>query len=209
LIEINVFPPAISASSRHTEVKPYARRSLAPRPSRTTYRGDHSNASNPAEQARSDRKIVDAAATQVEVVRQHRNTLSRSRDIANRLLDELDATTGHIGEIEAAIAAATAGDESPKRREAMIRAVSLAARASTLANLAHSLDKFHKHDRQAFGIEGKPQDEARSAEAARLLELQARWQAMTPLQKTRALGAYIEERMREVRAVTSAQAQQS
>jgi type II secretory pathway component PulM len=32
---------------------------------------------------------------------------------------------------------------------------------------------------------------------------------MTPLQKVRALGAYIEERMREVREVTAAQGQQS
>jgi type II secretory pathway component PulM len=32
---------------------------------------------------------------------------------------------------------------------------------------------------------------------------------MTPLQKARALGAYIEECMREVHAVTAAQAQQS
>jgi hypothetical protein len=96
------------------------------------------------------------------VVRQHRNTLN-SRDIAHRLLDELDATTGHIGEIDAAIVAATAGDDSPKRREAMMRAVSLASPASTLANLAHSLDKFHKLDRQAFGIEAKPVDETQSA----------------------------------------------
>ena len=45
---------------------------------------------DPEEQERGDRRIVDAAAaTQVEVVRQHRNTLSRSRDIANRLLDDM------------------------------------------------------------------------------------------------------------------------
>jgi type II secretory pathway component PulM len=50
-------------------------------------------------------------------------------------------------------------------------------------------------------------DEAQSAEAARLLELYARWRAMTPLQRARTLAAYIEERMREVRAITAAQAQ--
>jgi hypothetical protein len=83
------------------------------------------------------------------------------------------------------------------------------ARASVLVGLTQSLDRLFKLDRQAFGIEAKPMDEARSAEAARLLELHTRWQAMTPLQKARALGAYIEERMREVRAETAARAQQS
>jgi hypothetical protein len=74
----------------------------------------------------------------------------------------------------------------------MMRAVSLAARASTPANLAHSLDKFHKLDCPAFGIEAEPVDEAQCAEAARLLELQARSQAITPLQKARTLAAYTE-----------------
>jgi hypothetical protein len=145
----------------------------------------------------------------IRIVREHRETLARTRNIARRLIDELEATTGHLGEIEAAIAAATEGDDSPKRHDAMMRAVSLPARTSVLVGLAQSLDRLFKLDRQAFGIGASPADEAQCTEAARLLELHAQWRAMTPLQKARALGAYIEERMREVQAVTAAPAPQS
>ena len=52
-----------------------------------------------------------------------------------RLLDELDATTAHIGEIETAIEIATANDDNTRRQDAMMRAVSLKARAETVKSL--------------------------------------------------------------------------
>lgn len=53
-------------------------------------------------------------------------------DLVLRMLDELDATTSHVGEIEALIDAETAGDKDGRRRAAMLKAVSLPVRANTL-----------------------------------------------------------------------------
>lgn len=62
--------------------------------------------------------------------------IGRGRILALRMLDELDATTSHIGEIEEAIEEATPGRSGARRREAMMKAVSLPVRAGTLKNLA-------------------------------------------------------------------------
>ncbi len=62
--------------------------------------------------------------------------LERGRNLVIRLLDELDATTANLGEIEAAVAVETGNDENGRRRDAMLKAVSLKARADTLKALA-------------------------------------------------------------------------
>jgi hypothetical protein len=62
--------------------------------------------------------------------------IGRGRILALRMLDELDATTSHIGEMEDAIEEANPGKSGMRRREAMMKAVSLPVRAGTLKNLA-------------------------------------------------------------------------
>lgn len=62
--------------------------------------------------------------------------IGRGRNLVLRLLDEMDATTSHIGEIEQAITDETAADDSGRRRDAMLKAVSLKARADTIKALA-------------------------------------------------------------------------
>ncbi|ACL58961.1 hypothetical protein [Methylobacterium nodulans] len=62
--------------------------------------------------------------------------LGRGRGLVLRMLDELEATTAHLGEIEAAIIGETADDDGGRRREALLKAVSLPARAGTLKALA-------------------------------------------------------------------------
>jgi hypothetical protein len=65
---------------------------------------------------------------------------ARGRDIALRLLDELDATTSHLGELEAEIIGATCEDESGRRQAAMLKAISLPSRAHTLKMIVQSLN---------------------------------------------------------------------
>ncbi len=62
--------------------------------------------------------------------------VDRGRDLALRLLDELDATTAHLGEIEAAIVNETADDPDGRRRQVMLRAVDLPRRAAILKDIA-------------------------------------------------------------------------
>lgn len=70
------------------------------------------------------------------------DAVERGRELADRMLDELDSVTSRQGELEDMIDEATAGDESPRRRDAMMRAVSLPMRANTLKTIAQALKTF-------------------------------------------------------------------
>ncbi len=63
----------------------------------------------------------------------------RGRQLVGRMLDELDATTSYVGELEEMIEDACADDRDSKRRDGMLGAISLGARAKTLKELATAL----------------------------------------------------------------------
>lgn len=65
--------------------------------------------------------------------------VARGYDVVHRMIDELDAATSHIGELEQEIESETAGDESGARRAAMFKALSLSARSGSIKNLTSSL----------------------------------------------------------------------
>jgi len=103
------------------------------------------------------REAVDAAAARgVEVVRQHRSVIGRGRDLTLRLLDELDATTTHVGELEEMIEEETAGDQSSQRRNAMLKAVSLPSRATVIRDLSNAAKNWVALERQAFNLDEEP-----------------------------------------------------
>lgn len=62
--------------------------------------------------------------------------IGRGRNLTLRMLDELDATTTHRGELEAMIDMATDEGDGGKRRDALMQAVSLKQRAEVLKSLA-------------------------------------------------------------------------
>ena len=68
--------------------------------------------------------------------------VERGRKLAVEMLDELEAGTARIGEIEQAIEDATPGKGDARRRDAMLKAVSLSSRAGTLKNLALAAKTF-------------------------------------------------------------------
>lgn len=57
---------------------------------------------------------------------------AKADDLLQRMLDELDTVTSHIGELEELIELETGGDRDDRRRAAMMKAVSLPVRANTL-----------------------------------------------------------------------------
>lgn len=65
-----------------------------------------------------------------------RDLIEGGRELAARMLDELSATTTHLGEIEQAIEEYTADDKDGRRRYAMLKAVNLASRSAVLKNIA-------------------------------------------------------------------------
>jgi hypothetical protein len=76
---------------------------------------------------------VRSDTTQPEVI------VGRGRNLALRMLDELDAVTSAQDELGGLIVEATAGDETERRREAMMKALTLSSRANTLKALASAL----------------------------------------------------------------------
>lgn len=66
------------------------------------------------------------------------------RALAGRMLEELDVLTSKRGELEDMIVAATEDDNDDKRRDAMMKAVSLPERAGTLKTLALTLKTFNE-----------------------------------------------------------------
>lgn len=65
--------------------------------------------------------------------------VGRGRNLALRMLDELNAATSRLDELETFIVEATEGDESQRRVEALMKAVSLSSRANTLKALAQAV----------------------------------------------------------------------
>lgn len=65
----------------------------------------------------------------------------RGRGLASRLMDELDAVTANVGELEEMI---HAEESDPRRRQALLKALSLPERANTLRTLSMSLKTLNE-----------------------------------------------------------------
>jgi hypothetical protein len=98
--------------------------------------------------------------------------VKRGRGVIHRMIDELDATTSHLGELEDQIEAETAGDENGKRREALYKAVSLPMRSGAMRNLATALKTLAETPVGAGAGGGK---KAAAAEAAKTAGADSEW----------------------------------
>lgn len=65
----------------------------------------------------------------------------RGRGLAARLMDELDAVTANVGELEDMI---HTEESDPRRRQALLKALSLGERANTLRTLSMSLKTLNE-----------------------------------------------------------------
>lgn len=78
------------------------------------------------------RQAVELATERgVQVVREHRASLSRAHRIVGKLLDELESATESTDVIEDEIIAETTGDANSQRRNSMLKALALPSRAAT------------------------------------------------------------------------------
>lgn len=89
--------------------------------------------------------------------------LSKGREIVGRLMDELSSVTTNIGELEEMIFAETADDDSDKRRDAMLKAVSLGSRAGVARNLATAF-KTLQESGVGGGAKGKKEQAQEAAQ---------------------------------------------
>ena len=124
-----------------------------------------------------DRRIVEeAAATIVQIVREHRTDIRRQRQLAQRLSEQLEEAALYRQEIEDAIIAGTAEADDPEatrgarqaawiKRGQMLRAVALPTHAGVLRDLATALKTLVGLERQAFNI-GEQGDDTASGGSA-------------------------------------------
>jgi hypothetical protein len=77
-------------------------------------------------------KVAPKKGEKTDPERSLEQAIAAAKDLTVRLLDELDAVTTHVGEIEDLIADETAADRDTRRRDAMLKAVGLGARAGIL-----------------------------------------------------------------------------
>lgn len=114
--------------------------------------------------ANAKQAVETAAARGVELVRQHRRALGRSQIIIEKLLAELERGTDRLEDIEEAIEIETAADKDGKRRNMMLKAVSLSSRAQIAAALSVTIKNVIPLERQAFNLGGSGDDEPMAIE---------------------------------------------
>lgn len=83
--------------------------------------------------------------------------VGRGRNLVMRMLDELDATTTRIGELDAIIVDATDSADPAKQREALQQAISLKSRSDVIKALATAAKTFAESGVPA-GVKKQRQD---------------------------------------------------
>ena len=98
-----------------------------------------------------DREIIKKAAkTGVEIVRQHREQLSRGHNLIGRMLAELENTTTHLKEITEWVNV----EENDKKRQRLLnQALSIRMRASVMRDLSAAISRFQPLERKAFNLD--------------------------------------------------------
>lgn len=86
-----------------------------------------------------------------------------TEDLVRRMLDELDATTSHIGDLERLIEAETGADKDGRRRAGMLKAISLPVRSNALRMLLAAQQELSKADGGKKGKREQQADKAREA----------------------------------------------
>jgi hypothetical protein len=108
---------------------------------------------SPTYQKQTEREIIDqAAATVVQVVREHRSRIRQGNAIVELLSKQLLDVAGSRDEFEATIEAECTKDKSPERYNRLMKAVSLGAHTTMAVNLANATKVWIGLERQAFNI---------------------------------------------------------
>jgi hypothetical protein len=109
-----------------------------------------------------------AAAPKGNQPRTLAGALKQAKDLTVRLMSELDAVTLHVDALEDLIIDETARDRDPRRRNAMLQAVSLSSRAATLKLLIAATRTWADLERAAARQPGdKPGKKEQRAAAAK------------------------------------------
>lgn len=113
-----------------------------------------------AERAVTDRTLIEINAQVIASVRMaHRGDISRSRSVANKLLDELEGLTDNRDLFEQLGELLRSEDDKgqDKRNDLYMRVIDLPARTKTMKDLADTLKNLIALERQAYDLGNKPE----------------------------------------------------
>jgi hypothetical protein len=103
-----------------------------------------------------EKSIVDAnAQMQADIITSHRKDITRARNLANTLMNEVEFQTGNaelLDKLEELLLSPEV-DPNGKLSDAYHRIISLSSRSDTFKKLVDSLKTVIALDRQAFGID--------------------------------------------------------
>lgn len=96
--------------------------------------------------------VAEAAASVVQVIREHRVRIKQGLALVELLIKQLMDVVGRREEFEMAIAIETAADRQSDRRNRLFKAVALEKHAAIATSLALATKTFVTLERQAFGL---------------------------------------------------------
>lgn len=105
-----------------------------------------------------EQEVELAAQTRVVVLREHRAVIGKGMKLCNQLADDLFQTMSSTPELEDQIETETAEDINGKRRDSMLKAISLPTHAGSLDKLANALTKIISLERTAFNLNDEEDD---------------------------------------------------
>ena len=110
----------------------------------------------------SERQIIEANASRIAQVRgEHRADIMRARALALKMLEELEAVTGNLGEFEELGDILRSEDDraQDKRNDVYLKVISSSGRVDTLKKLSETLKNLIGLEREAYGLDTAPDGE--------------------------------------------------
>lgn len=105
-----------------------------------------------------EKEVELAAETRVAVLREHRAAIGKGMELCNQLADDLLQAMSATSDIEEQVEKETADDSNGKRRDSMLKAISLPTHAGSLDKFANALTKIISLERVAFNLNDEEDD---------------------------------------------------
>jgi hypothetical protein len=97
--------------------------------------------------------IQKAVQSNIEIIRSHRKSIGRGRELVEVLSLQLAAAADSREELKPTIEAETSGPNQAARRNSMLKAVALPSHATILRDLSTALKNLIPLERQAFNLD--------------------------------------------------------
>lgn len=114
--------------------------------------------------------IETAVQTNLQVINRHRRDIAKGHSLVAMMFQQLEEAATHREEIEDAICEETKGDENSRRRNQMLKLVSLPSHAGVLRDLSTALKNLIPLERQAYNLDEQEHEEPYEERLRRLLE---------------------------------------